>query len=675
MKRTTLAYRVLRSLSLRVGLVVLCGSLVGVWHLKGLLERSTIKNTTTATRERAERESVVFDLAEKNHALMREKILAEVAKGADPKKVARFDALLKRYPDGSIRTRWENYNGNEDAGVYIPPGHPLGPEFKTFIVSLMDIAVIFGQTFRTHFQGTYFITPENVLVIHWPETPFWARDVEGGYDMTKEEYFWVADAKHNPDRKTVWTKLFYDKLSDRWMISGITPVYVGGRQLVNIGQDLFLPDLTDRITNSDMGEGAYSLILRNDGRLMAHQKKQAELQSNNGDYDLKTDPYLNTLFENLKSGETVTRHPDTNDILVQARIRGPEWNLVTVYPEKLIMANVLQAVGFVLGLALLSLLVEMAFLYLVLDKEVNRPLQELSEAADSLRDGHPTVLNFTHRTDELGKFAATFKAMSAAITERDRALQEHANELESKVKERTRELEEQKVISIQQAKMASLGEMAGGVAHEINNPLATISLVTHHIHDLLSEPEIDRVLIKTNLEKVRRTIDRIAKIVRGLRTFSRSANKDPMQHTQLQSIVRETISLCGEKMRNHGIELRVDEGSEIFISCRATEISQVLLNLLNNSFDAVENLEEKWIDLRVKKTDGAVSVRVTDSGKGIPPEVMDKLMQPFFTTKEVGKGTGLGLSIAKGIAEGHGGRLYVDATGANTCFVLELPSA
>lgn len=639
-----------------------------------MLENSTIENIVTATHERAERESVVFDLARKNHELLRGEVLKQLAKGTDPRKVTRFDALLTRYPDGTIRNRKGLYDGAVNAGVFIPPGHPVTPEFKSFIVTLMELTEVFGKTFRANFQDTYFTTPENVMVILWPESPNWTLEMKADFDMTREEYVWVADAKHNPERKTVWTGLFFDKVASTWMSSGETPIYLGDRQIATIGHDVMLSELTNRIVSMDKGDGSYSLILRPDGRLVAHPQKQSDLQASEGQYHVSADPYLKSLLDQLLLDGNAAHHPHNRDILVQAKIRGPDWLLVTVYPERLITDRALQAVGFVMGLALLSLLVEMVFLYLVLDKEVNRPLQELEAAADALREGKPNALNFTHRTDELGKFAATFKSMSAAITERDRALQEYATSLEAKVQERTKELENQKVISIQQAKMASLGEMAGGVAHEINNPLATISLLTHHTQDLVEDPEIDRTLVKSNLEKVIRTIDRIAKIVKGLRTFSRPANNDPMQTTPLQSIVRETISLCGEKLRNHDIELRLEEGEEILVSCRATEISQVLLNLLNNSFDAVIGLEEKWIDLRVKKADGKVSVRITDSGKGISPEIIGKLMQPFFTTKEVGKGTGLGLSIAKGIAEGHAGRLYVDPAGPNTCFVLELPA-
>jgi signal transduction histidine kinase len=640
-----------------------------------MLEKSTIENITTATRERAERESVVFDLARKNHELLRDEVLRQLARGTDPRKVSRFDALLTRYPDGTIRNRKEIYDGKVNAGVFIPPHHPITPAFKSFIVTLMEVTEVYGKTFRANFQDTYFTTPENVMVILWPEAPNWTMEMAADFDMTKEEYVWVADAKHNPGRKTVWTGLFYDKVGATWMSSGETPIYQGDRHLATVGHDVMLSELTNRIATMNKGDGSYSLILRPDGRLVAHAQKQSELQTSEGEYHVSSDPFLKSLLDRLLVQGESTRHPETNDILVQAKIRGPDWMLVTVYPEKLILASAAQAVGFVMGLALLSLVAEMFFLYLVLDKEINKPLHELEAAADALKENRPTALNFTDRTDELGKFAATFKSMSAAITERDRALQEYATSLESKVRERTRELEEQKVISIQQAKMASLGEMAGGVAHEINNPLATASLLTHHIQDLIDEPEVDRAQIKANLEKVTRTIDRIAKIVRGLRTFSRAANKDPMQTTSLQAILRETISLCGEKMRNHGIDLRVTEGEEIFVSCRATEISQVILNLLNNSFDAIEGLGEKWIDIRLEKSGGRVRVRVTDSGHGIPPEIMGKLMQPFFTTKEVGKGTGLGLSIAKGIAEAHQGSLYVDTAEAHTCFVLELPVA
>lgn len=113
---------------------------------------------------------------------------------------------------------------------------------------------------------------------------------------------------------------------------------------------------------------------------------------------------------------------------------------------------------------------------------------------------------------------------------------------------------------------------------------------------------------------------------------------------------------------------------EIKISCHPAQISQIILNLLNNSFDAVSVLEEKWVRLVVKENKNDVEIQVTDSGKGIPYEYQSKLTQPFFTTKASGKGTGLGLSISQVIAEAHHGELYLDKESKNTRFIVKLPT-
>lgn len=122
-------------------------------------------------------------------------------------------------------------------------------------------------------------------------------------------------------------------------------------------------------------------------------------------------------------------------------------------------------------------------------------------------------------------------------------------------------------------------------------------------------------------------------------------------------LVEDALKLCRERFDKYGVDLRVslDASSELEIKARPSQITQVLLNLLGNSFDAVEKSSEKWVELSLVKAKGKLVIKVTDSGKGIPDWVTEKLMDPFFTTKEVGKGTDLGLSISKGIIEEHWG--------------------
>jgi len=223
------------------------------------------------------------------------------------------------------------------------------------------------------------------------------------------------------------------------------------------------------------------------------------------------------------------------------------------------------------------------------------------------------------------------------------------------------------------AKMAALGEMASGVAHEINNPLAIIRGRADHLLTLLDAGPVDTERLKNDLHRMQITTDRIARIIKGLKAFSRDSSRDPMELISIRSIVEDVVELSRERFSKRSIELRISTVDDFLIECRPTEVEQVLVNLINNSYDAIENLKEKWIEVSVCREVANAVISVVDSGAGIDPIVVDKMMQPFYTTKEVGRGTGLGLSISKGIAESHHGTLYYEAKSPHTRFVLSLP--
>lgn len=232
--------------------------------------------------------------------------------------------------------------------------------------------------------------------------------------------------------------------------------------------------------------------------------------------------------------------------------------------------------------------------------------------------------------------------------------------------------------NIQASKMASLGEMASGIAHEINNPLSVIlgraSILQSKVEDLKVEGQGKEKIIE-DLKKIEATVHRIAKIIKGLKSFSRNADNDPMVRVSLKNTIEDTLELCTEKFKNRSIELRIklDPTKPLDVEGRPAQLSQVFLNLLSNSLDAVELLPEKWVEISFQESKGKVEISMIDSGNGIPPDTAEKMMQPFYTTKGVGKGTGLGLSISKGIIENHGGRFFYDSKSKNTCFKIELP--
>ena len=225
------------------------------------------------------------------------------------------------------------------------------------------------------------------------------------------------------------------------------------------------------------------------------------------------------------------------------------------------------------------------------------------------------------------------------------------------------------------AKMSALGEMAGGIAHEINNPIGIIHARVNDLREIAEESAtVPSATVIGTMEKVSNLVMRVAKITKSMRRFSRDAHQDPFHTTSLEEILEDTLSFCQERFKLRSVVLRLPrDAAALKLECRGTEIAQVLLNLLNNALDAIETLPEKWIEIVGKDAGDFIELSVTDSGTGIPYTVREKLGQPFFTTKEIGKGTGLGLSISRGIIESHGGSLTLDVDYPHTRFLIRLP--
>ncbi|MBX3017345.1 MAG: hypothetical protein KF767_05610 [Bdellovibrionaceae bacterium] len=216
------------------------------------------------------------------------------------------------------------------------------------------------------------------------------------------------------------------------------------------------------------------------------------------------------------------------------------------------------------------------------------------------------------------------------------------------------------------SKFSALGILSSGIAHEINNPLAIIKgrseILAHKI-----SVGADTASLQAEAAAITRTVDRIARIIRGLRLFTRDSSDDPFQAVPATIIVETAMDLCHEKIQQAGIKVDVVLHHPLVVQGLETQLIQVLVNLLNNARDAIEGRENPWIRIDVKED----RICVTDCGTGIPHQIVDQIMLPFFTTKGPEKGSGLGLSICKGILEHHGGELFLDRRSRNTCFVMK----
>jgi PAS domain S-box-containing protein len=227
---------------------------------------------------------------------------------------------------------------------------------------------------------------------------------------------------------------------------------------------------------------------------------------------------------------------------------------------------------------------------------------------------------------------------------------------------------------ISKAKFAAIGEMASGIAHEINNPLAVISGLARQLKEEEAKKRRASPLTLEHLGTIEKMVGRISAITKGLRTFSRQTDWDPLTPAALATIATETAELFRPRADKEEalFEMQLASG-DLRVNCRSSEIIQVLLNLLNNALDATEGQAERRVLLRIEQEGNQARLLVQDNGSGVPANIRDNIFLPFFTTKEVGRGTGLGLSISKRIVEDHGGRLGLDPNGPGTTFLVQLP--
>ncbi|NRA66797.1 MAG: PAS domain S-box protein [Pseudobacteriovorax sp.] len=240
-------------------------------------------------------------------------------------------------------------------------------------------------------------------------------------------------------------------------------------------------------------------------------------------------------------------------------------------------------------------------------------------------------------------------------------------------------LEEQRAASMHNEKMLSLGEMAAGIAHELGNPTASIQAWLDVIESHLKRGNIDVEQFLKTLPKVRHDAQRIGDIIKGMLTYARDGSKDACQSENVGHVLKLVSDYCGFKLKKSQVKIHLNiQNPYLEVDCRLTELTQILVNLVNNACDALKNSEQRWISIEVDEkqaTDNGkfVVFRIIDSGPGVGKDMAEKIFNPFFTTKTVGSGTGLGLSIVESLVNGYGGTIFYDHDAEHSTFVIELP--
>ena len=328
--------------------------------------------------------------------------------------------------------------------------------------------------------------------------------------------------------------------------------------------------------------------------------------------------------------------------VLEAKYADVRWKALSVF-ILITMAGMVFAIG--LG-------------YMIADK-ISRPVQQLTKASIQVSQGNLSPEIGPISNSEIGVLQKTFQQMLASIQERD---QRQKAESETKL--------------LQSEKQASVGKLAGGVAHEINNPLTGIFTFTHMLLKRKDIPEE----VRQDLETIAQETERVRKIVKGLLDFSRQTELD-REPTDINRLVRFTMSLVENQALIKGVSLNFEPGEGLStITLDRNQMQSVFLNIIINALDATDPGGSITITSGIgvstsKPGQNGIEILCTDTGCGISPENLNKLFDPFFTTKDVGQGTGLGLSVSYGIVERHGGTIWVQSkVGKGSTFKVWLPT-
>ena len=293
----------------------------------------------------------------------------------------------------------------------------------------------------------------------------------------------------------------------------------------------------------------------------------------------------------------------------------------------------------------------------VLASRLMHPLQLISIASEDLANGREVQNLPVDSSDEIGELARSFDNMRHQLDDKKRELlvsQSHVHHAN---------------------KMASLGEMASAMAHEINSPLQAINLMAQRVQRQLKK-DISKEGINTSMKKIVASVSKISEIIDSLRNVSRASTEDEFLDTRLSDLINDVLHITEERFKVNNVKFDItyhDILENTKIQCQRLQISQVLINLLNNAYDAIQQQQDKWIKIDIRKITDKIQISVTDSGPGISYDLIERIFEPMFTTKEVGKGTGLGLSISRDIILKHNGLFFLDKESKNSKFVMELP--
>jgi signal transduction histidine kinase len=572
-----------------------------------------------------------------------------------------------------IRRPYRNHPHENKSCISISNIHKISPEDRKFIFTTESMDLIFRPLVENnpYIFFVYFISKRGATRGYpWKDFSI----LPSGFDPTQQSFFFIADEKHNPQRKVKWTEPYLCPLSKTWMVTCSSPVWSDSNFIGVIGIDVNLGKIIEPLGQAlKMTEKGYAFIISPRGNVI--------ISSDEGMVSLREDRiWIEGRWRDLRWRKRILKRPSKNRsfpietqiseirltsgkrYLLHTFLKTTGWSLVILFPKRTVRVfkemiplgekeenpTLYQNNGVYLPL--------MSFV-----SAYSKSLQQMEKLIEGTKMIGKGALDHrikVNRKDEIGLIAQSINKMAKELKKRK-------EEFESAYKK----------IS-QLDRLMALGRLTAGIAHEINNPLGVIS---NYVQVLLRNPSLGPE-VKIDLMLVEEEIIAMLGIIKGLLNFSRESGMKKSL-TSINEVLRKTVSLLKFQLNSQSIKFseNYQEGLPSVLG-DPNHLQQVFLNILLNSVQSMP--EGGKLQLKTSLEDGEGSrrsndwilVEISDTGIGIESKYLDKIFDPFFTTKGWGAGTGLGLSIGYGIIKEHGGNIEVKSNpGEGTLVRTTLP--
>jgi C4-dicarboxylate-specific signal transduction histidine kinase len=526
-------------------------------------------------------------------------------------------------------------------------------------------------------------------------------------DIPKYNFYYLADLTHNPKKEVVWTEAYLDPAGQGWMVSALAPIYRGDFLEGVVGIDVTIDKLITNMLSIKLPYKSSAMLVDKEGNILAMDSSLEpilgikELKSHEYDKPVTatiSKPQDFNLFKNDKNAvsaflaDAIKRNAniaefgskDLHFLLTQNDIPQTSWKLLLLLDKDslLVSSEKLKKQAYMIGFIAIGGMILFYFIFLAwvlrrahfFSQTILKPVDELIHATDKMKDTLKDSPLSKTPIEEFNKLLENFSSMSGKLRE----LYKHMDE---QIKDEVRKNRDKDKHILQQSRLAQMGEMISMIAHQWRQPLGSISTVAASVKVKLALKKFDlstedgregmeKYLIES-VNKIEEYVKFLTTTIDDFRNFFKPEKRE--ESVALAMLIDRTYLVVGKALEVNGITLERDERSKRHLILYSNETMQVILNLLKNAEDAIKerNPKIKKIWIRTYDRQDESILEVEDSAGGIDEKIMEKIFDPYFSTKEEKNGTGLGLYMCKTIIQDHmGGRISVENTENGALFRL-----